>query len=114
MTGTAVLIMLAAIIIIWGGLAVSVTALISRGRREDRDAREPEGVGDGRRDASQALTLGMGAAIQAHNIPPGMQDPKEGRNNAAMLQSAAFRKRTRTTRSAGVGHPLPGIVVPLT
>ena len=39
MTGTAVLIMLAAIIIIWGGLAVSVTALISRGRREDRDAR---------------------------------------------------------------------------
>ena len=38
MTGTAVLIMLAAIII-WGGLAVSVTALISRGRREDRDAR---------------------------------------------------------------------------
>ena len=33
MTGTAVLIMLAAIIIIWGGLAVSVTALISRGRR---------------------------------------------------------------------------------
>ena len=39
MTGTAVLIMLAAIIIIWGGLAVSVTALISRGRRADRDAR---------------------------------------------------------------------------
>ena len=39
MTGTAVLIMLAAIIIIWGGLAVSVTALISRGRREGRDAR---------------------------------------------------------------------------
>ena len=38
MTGTAVLIMLAAIIIIWGGLAVSVTALISRGRREDREA----------------------------------------------------------------------------
>ena len=39
MTGTAVLIMLAALIILWGGLAVSVTALISRGRREDRDAR---------------------------------------------------------------------------
>ena len=39
MTGTAVLIMLAAIIIIWGGLAVSVTALVVRGRREDRDAR---------------------------------------------------------------------------
>ena len=39
MTGIAVLIMLAAVVIIWGGLAVSVTALISRGRREDRDAR---------------------------------------------------------------------------
>ena len=31
--------MLVAIIIIWGGLAVSVTALVVRGRREDRDAR---------------------------------------------------------------------------
>lgn len=39
MTGTAVLVMLLAIVIIWGGLAVSVSALISRGRREDRDAR---------------------------------------------------------------------------
>ena len=39
MTGVAVLIMLLAVVIIWGGLAVSITALISRGRREDRDAR---------------------------------------------------------------------------
>ena len=39
MTGIAVLIMLAAVVIIWGGLAVSITALTSRGRREDRDAR---------------------------------------------------------------------------
>ena len=39
MTGIAVLIMLAAVVIIWGGLAVSITALIARGRREDRDAR---------------------------------------------------------------------------
>ena len=39
MTGIAVLIMLLAIVIIWGGLAVSITSLISRGRREDRDAR---------------------------------------------------------------------------
>ena len=50
--------------------------------------RNPGLLNSTRRDASQALTLGMGAAIQAHNIPPGMQDPKEGRNNAAMLQSA--------------------------
>ena len=33
MTGIAVLIMLIAIIIIWGGLAVSVPALVSRGPR---------------------------------------------------------------------------------
>ena len=39
MTGVAVLIMLIAIIIIWGGLAVSVTALLVRGRREDSEAR---------------------------------------------------------------------------
>ena len=39
MTGIAVLIMLLAIVIIWGGLAVSITALISRLRREDRDGR---------------------------------------------------------------------------
>ena len=39
MTGPAITLMLVAIIIIWGGLAVSVTALVVRGRREDRDAR---------------------------------------------------------------------------
>ena len=39
MTGPAITLMLIAIIIIWGGLAVSVTALVVRGRREDRDAR---------------------------------------------------------------------------
>ena len=41
-----------------------------------------------RRDASTALTLGMGAALQAHNIPPGMSDPKEVRANSAMVASA--------------------------
>ncbi|BDA65272.1 MULTISPECIES: methionine/alanine import family NSS transporter small subunit [Actinomyces] len=40
MTGAAIALMLTAVVIIWGGLAVSVTALISRGRREERDARE--------------------------------------------------------------------------
>ena len=39
MIGPAITLMLVAIIIIWGGLAVSVTALVVRGRREDRDAR---------------------------------------------------------------------------
>lgn len=50
--------------------------------------RNPGLLNSTRRDASTALTLGMGAAIQAHNIPPGMQDPKDGRNNSAMMQSA--------------------------
>lgn len=50
--------------------------------------RNPGLLNSTRRDASQALTLGMGAAIQAHNIPPGMQDPKETRNNVAMVRSA--------------------------
>ena len=39
MTGPAITLMLVAIIIIWGGLAVSVTALVVRGHREDKDAR---------------------------------------------------------------------------
>ncbi len=39
MTGSAIALMLTAVVIIWGGLAVSVTSLVSRGRREDRDAR---------------------------------------------------------------------------
>ncbi|RAX20291.1 MULTISPECIES: methionine/alanine import family NSS transporter small subunit [Actinomyces] len=40
MTGPAIAVMLVAIVIIWGGLAVSVTALVVRGRREDVEARE--------------------------------------------------------------------------
>lgn len=39
MTASAISLMLIAIIVIWGGLAISVTALVSRGRREDREAR---------------------------------------------------------------------------
>ena len=39
MTGIAVLIMLAAVLIMWGGVAVSITALCSGGRRVERDAR---------------------------------------------------------------------------
>ncbi|CAM2857818.1 methionine/alanine import family NSS transporter small subunit [Actinomyces slackii] len=40
MTGSAIAFLLVSIVIIWGGLAVSVTALISRGRREERDAKK--------------------------------------------------------------------------
>jgi len=45
MTGIAVLIMLLAIVIIWGGLAVSITALISRGRRAAGGCAEPSAAG---------------------------------------------------------------------
>ncbi|VEG25674.1 methionine/alanine import family NSS transporter small subunit [Actinomyces howellii] len=39
MTGPAILLLIAAIVVIWGGLAVSATALYLRGRREQAQAR---------------------------------------------------------------------------
>ncbi|GKT26005.1 lyase family protein [Acidovorax sp. SUPP3334] len=51
--------------------------------------RNPGLLNSTRRDASTALNLGMGPALQAHNIPPGMSDPKEVRTNAVMVQAAA-------------------------
>ena len=39
MSAPAIILMLAAMIIIWGGLAVSVTALVSRGHREQAEDR---------------------------------------------------------------------------
>lgn len=40
-----------------------------------------------RSDASTAVTLAMGVVIQAHNLTPGMSDPKEVRTNTEMVQS---------------------------
>lgn len=40
-----------------------------------------------RSDASTAVTLAMGPVIQAHNITPGMSDPKDSRANSAMIDS---------------------------
>ena len=51
--------------------------------------RNPGLLNSTRSDASTALNLGMGPALQAHNIPPGMSDPKDIRSNAAMVQAAA-------------------------
>ena len=42
-----------------------------------------------RRDASTALSLALGPMLRAHNIPPGMADAKEVRDNSAMVRSAA-------------------------
>lgn len=50
--------------------------------------RNPGLLNSTRRDASTALTLAMGVVIQAHNLPPGMSDPKEVRANSAMVGSA--------------------------
>jgi argininosuccinate lyase len=41
-----------------------------------------------REDASTAVSLAMGPVIQAHNITPGMSDPKDVKANAAMVNSA--------------------------
>lgn len=41
-----------------------------------------------RRDASTAISLATGVVFQAHNITPGMSDPKEVGANSAMVNSA--------------------------
>jgi len=49
--------------------------------------RNPGLLNSTRRDASTAMSLAMGAAIQAHNITPGMSDPKDVKANRAMVAS---------------------------
>lgn len=41
-----------------------------------------------RSEASTAVTLAMGAILQAHNLPPGMSDAKDVETNNAMVGSA--------------------------
>lgn len=41
-----------------------------------------------RRDASTAIGLAMGPVLRAHNLPPGMADAKDARENSAMVRSA--------------------------
>lgn len=69
MTGSAIALMLTSVVIIWGGLAVSVTSLVSRGRREERDARRAasaaahehlRGGGDGGADGGPGSGTGGG------------------------------------------------------
>ncbi|WP_043360792.1 lyase family protein [Belnapia sp. F-4-1] len=47
--------------------------------------RNPGLLNDARRQASTVVTLGMGRALQAHNIPPGMNDPKVTADNMALI-----------------------------
>ena len=41
-----------------------------------------------RRDASTAVSLALGPILRAHNLPPGMADAKEVRDNSALVRSA--------------------------
>ncbi|MCA1325066.1 lyase family protein [Herbaspirillum sp. alder98] len=50
--------------------------------------RNPGLLNSTRRDATTAFNLGLGVALQAHNIPPGMSDPKEVKANSAMVHAA--------------------------
>ncbi|MBR0646120.1 lyase family protein [Plastoroseomonas hellenica] len=50
--------------------------------------RNPGLLNDVRSEASRVATLGIGRAIQAHNIPPGMNDAKDVRDNVAVLSGA--------------------------
>ncbi|SAK95393.1 argininosuccinate lyase [Caballeronia temeraria] len=50
--------------------------------------RNPGLLNSTRADASTAITLAMGPGIRAHNLPPGMPDAKEVRDNKEMVNSA--------------------------
>ncbi len=47
--------------------------------------RNPGLLNDTRSQASMVITLAQGRILQAHNIPPGMSDPKSVRENTAMV-----------------------------
>lgn len=49
--------------------------------------RNPGILNSTRSDASLAITLAMGPIIQTHNITPGMSDPKDVEENAAMVDA---------------------------
>jgi argininosuccinate lyase len=51
--------------------------------------RNPGILNSTRQDASTAITLAMGAVIQAHNITPGMSDAKDVDANSEMVASAS-------------------------
>lgn len=50
--------------------------------------RNPGLLNSTRADASTAITLAMGPVMRAHNLPPGMPDAKEVKDNKEMVNSA--------------------------
>ncbi|MFM8882538.1 MAG: hypothetical protein ACKOGK_09910 [Betaproteobacteria bacterium] len=62
-----------------------------------------------RREIASSLALAMGPMIRAHNITPGMQDPKEERSNTEMVKAAVdFIKRMEE----GLAHKLFRLMTP--
>jgi argininosuccinate lyase len=63
--------------------------------------RNPGLLNSTRSDASTAITLAMGPVLQAHNITPGMPDPKDVEQNSAMVDSAikALKKWDRVLKA---------------
>ena len=49
--------------------------------------KNPGLLNDTRRLASTTIALGQGPMLRAHNIPPGMPDPKEVRDNSEMMRA---------------------------
>ncbi|SDV47278.1 argininosuccinate lyase [Chitinasiproducens palmae] len=68
--------------------------------------RNPGLLNDTRSEASTAIALANGVVLQAHNITPGMSDPKDVRANSAMVDSAvdALRRWDRVLKALVV-HP---------
>ena len=58
--------------------------------------RNPGILNNTRRDASTAISLAMGTVFRAHNIPPGMIDPKSIPDNTAMTSLTATFLRNFT------------------
>jgi argininosuccinate lyase len=52
--------------------------------------RNPGLLNSTRADASTAITLAMGPVMRAHNLPPGMPDAKEVKDNKEMVNSAVI------------------------
>ncbi len=50
--------------------------------------RNPGLLNTTRRDASTTIALATGVVLRSHNITPGMADPKEVKDNSAVIQSA--------------------------
>ena len=63
--------------------------------------RNPGLLNSTRVDASNAVTLAMGPVIQMHNITPGMSDPKDVDQNAAVVEAgiSALKKLDRVLKA---------------